>query len=411
MTGHPALRTLGPLLAVAALLAASCGGASTTVPVSSGTPAQDAGSPQSEPTRIRFALEPDPVWEWLEDSGTVAEWEAARNIRIEASSPFDQFSAFAGGHADMVVINALDVPQFVEQSDRDPAIIGKYTTDRSILAVRRTSRAENLDDLVERRIAVESSLGSTLLWGLIAEALHGLEFQVGSPDFDLVVVDPASVADLVMRGDAEACICVPDFSVPYLAEGTMKALYGGRSAAEIYAEDVVGDPDALPMADAFLIDQSWRSQNEAAVASVLELWEVGLQRWESARHVIIADYPQLFSVTTDAEIAWITDYATAHDWVVSSVYISDDEAAAHYDTFAEMQRIGLLDADAARPVLDIVHSDDGEQHGEPGSDDVEQHDDGDQHGEPGSDDVEQHDDGEQHGAQPVLVEPLEPTRG
>ncbi len=400
MAGRSALRTLGGLLAVAALLAASCGGGTTTVSVSSGVPAQNAGSPQSEPTRIRFAQGPDPVWEWLKDSGTVAEWEAARNIRIEASSPFDQFSAFAGGHADMVVINALDVPQFAEQSDRDPAIVGKYTTDRSILAVRRTSRAENLDDLVERRIAVDSSLGSTLLWGLIAEALHGLEFRVDSPDFDLLVVDSVSVADLVMRGDAEACICVPDFSVPYLAEGTMKALYGGRSAAEVYAEDVVGDPAALPMADVFLIDQSWYSQNEAAVASVLGLWEVGLQQWESARQVIIADYPHLFSVTTDAEIAWITDYATAHDWVASSVYVSEDEAAAHYATFAEMRRIGLVDANASRPVLDTIHSDDGDPHDEPGSDDGEAHGAG-----------EAHDDGEAHGAPSVLVEPLEPTRG
>ena len=370
MAGRPKLRVLGALAAAAALLAASCGssGGSTAVTADPAAPAQELSPPPSDPVRIRLALAPDPVWEWLQDSGTVAEWEMTHNIEIDASNPFDQFSAFAGGHADMVLINSLDVPQFVEQSDRDPAIVGKYTTDRSILAVRRTSQAQNLGDLVEARIAVESSLGSTLLWGLIAEALHGLEFQADSPDFNLVVVDPASVADLVMRGDADACICVPDFSVQYLAEGTMKPLYGGRSAAEIYAEEVMDDPDALPMADAFLIDRSWHANNEAAVASMLGLWEVGLDHWKSAKHSIIADYPHLFSVTTDAEIAWITDYATQHDWVVSSIYISDAEAEAHTATYAAMQEIGLLDATASMPDVDTIHTGDAD-HDEPGPDD------------------------------------------
>ena len=145
MAGRLPPRALTVLVAATAVVAASCGGGggSTTVTASPDGAAQEAsGGPRSEPVRIRLALAPDPVWQWLKDSGTVMQWEAARNIRIEASSPFDQFSAFAGGHADVVVINALEVPQFVEQSDREPVIVGRFTTDRSFLAVRRTSRAE-----------------------------------------------------------------------------------------------------------------------------------------------------------------------------------------------------------------------------------------------------------------------------
>ena len=402
MARRPALRVLGALLAAAALLAASCGGGggSTTVTADPAASAQELSPPRSDPVRVRLALAPDPVWEWLQDSGTVAAWEADHNIRIEASSPFDQFSAFAGGHADMVLINSLDVPQFVEQSNREPAIVGKYTTDRSILAVKRTSRAETLDDLVEARIAVSSSLGPTLLWGLIAEALHGLEFGVDGADFDLIVVDAAGVADLVMRGDADACICTPDFAVPYLADGKMRTLYDGRSAAEIYAQEVVGDPDALPMADVFLIDRPWHDRNEAAVAAILELWDAGLEAWQTERRDIIADYPHLFSVTTDAEIAWISDYATAHNWVVSSVHITASEAAAHEATFAEMQRIGLLDADARKPDLDIGRSHESGTHDEPDP----------------NDDTRTHDEpeaaaGNRHSAAPARPEPPEPARG
>ena len=73
MAGRLTLRALGALLAGAALVAASCGGGSgTTVASSPDAPALDAGSQQSEPVRIRLALAPDPVWEWLKDSATVA---------------------------------------------------------------------------------------------------------------------------------------------------------------------------------------------------------------------------------------------------------------------------------------------------------------------------------------------------
>ena len=297
MAGRPTLRVLGALVVAAALLAASCGssGGSTTVTADAGAPAQELSPPTSDPVRIRLALAPDPVWEWLKDSGTVAQWEAARNIRIEASSPFDQFSAFAGGHADMVVINALEVPQFVEQSDRDPVVVGRFTTDRSFLAVRRTSNAETLDDLVEARITVDSALGSALLWGIIADAIHGLEFRVDSPDFDLVVVESASVADLVMRGDVEACICLPDFSVSDLADGRLRPLYGGKSAAEIYADDVMGEPGALPIAEALIADRQWLAENRDAVEALLGLWDVGLQNWASQKEALIASYPRTSS--------------------------------------------------------------------------------------------------------------------
>ncbi|MYH51784.1 MAG: hypothetical protein F4139_02415 [Gemmatimonadetes bacterium] len=112
MAGRPAPRALVALVAAAALVAAcgGDGGGSAAVTASPDALEQAAGSQLSEPVRIRLALAPDPIWEWLKDSGTVMQWEAANNIRIEASSPFDQFAAFAGGHADMVVINALTCP-------------------------------------------------------------------------------------------------------------------------------------------------------------------------------------------------------------------------------------------------------------------------------------------------------------
>ena len=358
MAARRAPRALGALLAAAALLACGGGGGggATTVVPSADAAAQQAGGARPDPARVRLALAPDPIWEWLKDSGAAARWEADRNVRIVASNPFDPFAAFAGGHADVVVINALDVPQFVAQSGREPVIVGKLATDRSIVAVRRTSRAETLDDLVEARITVDGSLGSALLWGLIAEAVHGLDFRVGGADFDLVVVEAASAADLVMRGDVDACVCVPDFSVSGLAGGRLRPLYGGRSAAEVYAQEVAGDPGALPVAEALVADGQWLAQNRGAADALLGLWEAGLRNWASGKERLVADYPHLFSVQTDEEVAWMADYVAAHDWAAPSPYLTPQDSTTHADIFARMRSIGLVADDAAEPELDLSHA-------------------------------------------------------
>lgn len=342
-------------------MASACGGGGGSVSnLSTGTTLAGVGSEPAAaaPTVIRLALAPDPVWQWLEDSGTRAAWERTNNVRIEVSNAFDQFAAFAGGHADVVLINALDVPKFTEEPGRDPVIIGKYTTDRSILAVRRTSRAENLEDLVERRIAVESSLASTLLWGLIAEARYGLDFSQDSPDFDVVTVEPASVADLVMRGDVEACVCTPDYSVPFLANGRLRALYDGTSAAKLHTTGGVAGEDLgaglVAIADAFVTDKAWYAANRHAVDALLSLWQEGVTAWKQNKAQIVADYPHHFSVESDAEIAWLTAYVESHDWIVPSVYISDQEAETHKFAFHRLRDLGLVPADATAPEIYVV---------------------------------------------------------
>ncbi len=338
------------VLAAALMLAASCGsGATGTV----GQPIAGDGSEASEPVLVRLALPPDPVWQWLEDSGTVAQFESDRNIRVEASNPFDPFSAFAGGHADVVVVDALEVPQFAEQTGREPVIIGQAAFDRSILAVKRTSRAETLDDLVEATIAVDNSIGRLLLWGLIADANHDMIFRFGSPDFTLLQVESGSVADLVLKGDADACVCLPEFGVTHFANGTMRPLYGGRNASEIYAKDIIAQPLLRPMADAFVADREWLDRNRGATKALLDLWQVGLDAWADDKYQIIADYPHLFSVQGQAEVEWMASHANHRDWLSRSVYLTKDNLKLQDDMFARMHRLELISDDTVAPPLDL----------------------------------------------------------
>lgn len=342
------------LVATVSATAAACGAEPSIAPsLESETPIPDASPGVT--TVIRLSIPPNAIWEWLEFSGIVDEWEARHNIRVEAKDSFDQFSAFAGGHADVVLINALDVPRFGEQSEAVPAIVGKLTADRSILAVRRTSRAETLEDLVEARIAVETSLGSTQMWGLIAEALYdNLEFSMDSGDFDLVTIERASIADQVMRGDVEACICLPGFAAQFLEEGLMRALYDGRSASEIYAQDVLQSPEDLPLSLAFVVDEAWYEQNKEAVRSLLGLWQEGATKWASDSATLIREYPHLFHVREQIHVDWLVEYADMHDWIMPSVFVSEAESQRYRDLFGEMLRTGLIQDDAAVPSIYVI---------------------------------------------------------
>lgn len=346
---------LGAAAVVGALVLSGCGGAATR-----GADGDAGSTADGSPTVIRLALGPDPIWQWLEDTGTVAAWEREHNVRFEVSVAFDQFAAFVGDHADVTVVNVLDVPKFTGQSDRDAVVIAKYTSDRSILAVARTSFADDLEELVEQRIAVESSLASTLLWGLIADIYYGLDFRPDGGDFDVVVVDAASISDLVIRGDVDACICSPDTSAPEFVAGRLRALYGGQSAAELYAAGIFGgrqfEGELGTIADAFVADRNWHLANQQAVAALLGLWAEGVAAWQQNAAQIVADYPYHFAIETDAEVAWLADYIEEHDWVVPSIYVTEQEAQAHSAAFDRLLRLELLPSDVPRPEIDLTYS-------------------------------------------------------
>ena len=346
---------LAPLTA-ACVLAAACGGSAATSPG-----AEPSGQAQAQPADgpvIRLALPPDPLWDWLNDSGAMAGWEESNGVRVAASQAFDQFGAFAGNHADIVVINAADVPNIVQQSQREAVILGKYTFDRSFIGVGRYSTAETLADLGGTRIAVHSPVESTLLWGVITEALHDLRFRLdGGSDFELVVADPARLPDLVMRGDVDACVCLPDLSVSYLADRELKPLYEGRSAARIYADQIAAGPDpGLPFGDVFVADKAWYGQNGEAAESFLSLWSWALGEWQSNRAALVASYPHHFSVRGDEEVEWLVSYMEDNDWIAPSPYVSQGEAKTQADTFSQMKEADLIDQNTAEPEVVVSGS-------------------------------------------------------
>ena len=188
------------LILAAALSLAACAGSDDApdVAIRADQAARDKAR-QATTVTIRLAVPPDPVWEWLKNSGALEEWEYEANIDILDNSSFDQFTAFAGGHSDIAVIDALRAPQLIAQSEHKPVIIGKLTHDRSFLAVGSEHDTEDIGGLRKKKIAIDNSLASVSLWGLIAHAANNFTFSTDSSDYDLIAVEPSSLADLVAR--------------------------------------------------------------------------------------------------------------------------------------------------------------------------------------------------------------------
>lgn len=336
------------LVAASAFAAAGCGAGADNQPATAQAP-QATGTPAGDAATIHFALPSEPLWQWLVDSGTLAAWETEHGLRIEASHPFRPFTALVSGHADIILIDALDVPVFSEGLGSDPVIVGRYASDRSIAAVKRTSQATDLAGVVEGQIAMESELGSTLLWSLIVEQAHSLDLSEDSPDFDFILAT-SGVGDTVERGSADACICLPDASVANLSSGMLRPLYDGMSASQLYA-GLSGKPDKRLLGEVFLTEREWFAAHRDEVAAFLELWEAAVQHWHAHYPELIAAYPELLSVQTQDHVDWLTQRVAGHNWIVPTVHIAEADARAYLDAVAHLQERGQLSADTQAPVI------------------------------------------------------------
>jgi ABC-type nitrate/sulfonate/bicarbonate transport system substrate-binding protein len=311
------------------------------------------GGATGEEGVIRFTFAPDPVWDYLKDSGIREEMEAESGIRILEQSTWDEFGIYAGGHADVVSIASFEVPLLEEETGRPATIFGKYNIDRSVLAVPADSDATSLEDLQGGKIAVWDAVSSTVIWGVLANEMYGLDFHTGGGDFELVLTDLGNTGALAANHEVDGALVLPDFNVPPLLNGDIKVLYDGKTAADLYGE-VIGDPGHEgPMINIFMAPTDWYDSHPDEVAFFLELWERGIQEWQANQDTIIESYPQHFAVETPEEIQFMKDYLAAHDWFVTSVYLDDGWVEEESLIFPMLADAGLSESDES-PRFDVV---------------------------------------------------------
>ena len=300
---------------------------------------------------IRFTFAPDPIWDYMNETGIVDRWQQDTGYQIETSATWDEFGLFAGGHADVISTASFEVPGLEQQTKRETLIIGRYNSERSRIMVRAGDPAQSLADLRGKRLGVFTTVSGTLVWSALIQQMHQLNLVDGansSSDFELVVADIQNLSNLLARGEIDACICYPDLSARDLREGTVRPLYDGKSSAEVFAELDAPGHDG-PMGNVFVARRDWVDGHPGEVSAFLDLWQRGLREWQAHRDEMIERYPQHFAVDTPEDIAFMKQYVAQHDWVVDDVRFDQQWAQDESSIFDLMRSTGVIGDDVQDP--------------------------------------------------------------
>ena len=346
-----ALKLIVVLMALA-LVAAACSDSTDTT-----TATDETTTTTVDPDAlkvIRFAFAPDPVWDYLIDSGIREEMETAANIAILDSATWNEVGVYAGGNADIMSVGDFEVPIIEAEFNIPSTVFGKYNIDRSIVVASLDHpEYETLADCAGGTVAVWDTLSSTTIWGVLANELYGLDFRVDGGDFELVLVDHTNTANQAANGDTDCALVLPDFAVPILINEEVNVLYDGESSANLYAELIESPDHEGPMINIFMARDDWYSDHPEEVAFFLALWDRGVKEWAANRDEIIASYPQHFAVETDEEIAFMQQYLANNDWFVKDLYLTQEWVDSESELFGMLNDAGLTDSPDP-PKYDIV---------------------------------------------------------
>lgn len=330
---------LWAVLLAFALVIAACGDGEE----GGGEAAGEAGCEQI----IRFTFAPDPVWDYVIDSGIKDEMEQESGICILSQVTWDEFGIYAGGFADIVSVGDFEVPALDEQAGTNSVVFGKYNIDRSVFVVPASdTTSQTMEDLVGGTVAVWDSVSSTLIWGVIAQQLHGLDFRTGGGDFELVQVDITNTGPTAAAEETDAALVLPDFSVNELMNEEIRVLYDGQTSAELYGAEIAGNPGHEgPMINVFLANEEWYDDHPDEVDFFMRLWQRGIDEWQANKSEIIASYPQHFAVEGDEQVQFMQDWLDEHDWFVTDVYIDQEWLDAELPLFDIMRNNGFMEED------------------------------------------------------------------
>jgi hypothetical protein len=257
---------------------------------------------------VKFAFAPEAIWDYMKREGVIARFEAEQGLKIQAISTWDEFTFFAGGHGELVSTATYELPVLEKQTKVKTVTFGKYNLLRITPVVRTDSPYQTLADIPKgSKIAVPSTVASTLLWGMFARELHDLDFRVGGGDFQLVVEDHFVMPEHLDRGDVEAALVIPDAAIGLLRQKRLRVLYDNKLPYEIYG-GLCG------------------CQHRGVMGNLEK----------------------------DEDIKAMQDYLAEHDWFVESVYLDQawiDQELRLYDL---MKSTGFMDKDAPTPRFEVV---------------------------------------------------------
>jgi ABC-type nitrate/sulfonate/bicarbonate transport system substrate-binding protein len=302
---------------------------------------------------IRFTFAPDPVWRWLTDQGIREKMEQEAKIQILDSATWDEYGIYAGGNADIVSVGSFEVPDIVEKSGVDSVIIGKYNIARAVIGVPADSSAQSISDLEDKKLTTFTTVSDALLWGALAKKLEDFDLKSDDGDLEMVIADVQNMGPLAASGEADACICLPDFAIEQFRTGKLKMLYDGKSDAQMFQDEVLQGHEG-PMINIFLVRKDFYEEHPREVRFFLRLWQRGLDEWQKHKNEIIEAYPQDFAAQNDADLAWIKEWLAENDWFTDSVYLDEKWVEGEKQVFDLLRETGFMPEDAEDPEFAVI---------------------------------------------------------
>jgi ABC-type nitrate/sulfonate/bicarbonate transport system substrate-binding protein len=335
-------------------VAASCGSSSTSGSAASGAAA-------SEPTVVRFVFAPDPVWNFMKDTGIVAKWEERYNFKIVNTTTWDETAWFVGGHADIASMGTYEVPFVAENAGRDFVSFGVYNLMRDSVFVRSDSPYQTMEDLKGKRISTAGTGASMLMYAAMFKKEYGVDLRLGGGDYKVNVQEFPAMPAALSKGDAEASFGLIDFEIPYVKSGEHRWLYPEQPTGYEWYQTYL-DPAAVRQVacNLWVTTPEWLDANPRAAEGFNLMWQEGVNSWYGDKESIIRAYPDLFTTTNDAEVEWFLNYLNEddgmHDQCVKTVYIDPTWAQNEKAVFTLLKEQGFVKESTPDPLFKTMAS-------------------------------------------------------
>jgi ABC-type nitrate/sulfonate/bicarbonate transport system substrate-binding protein len=311
---------------------------------------------------IRFAFAPDPVWNYIVDNGILEEKGVEAGIDINAFQSFDEFGLFAGGNADVLSTGSYETPLLDEQGI-ETVTFGKYNANKDIFAVSTAEDYQTAADLEEGcKVAAESTTGNTVIWSSLVNQIDGRVIEEGGDDLELVTADYQIMPQLLEDGEICAAIIDPVQATEPLRTDQIRALYDGKSASQLYAEEIAQDPNHVGVdSNNFVARKEWFDEHPEEVAFFLDVWQEGMDEWNKNSDQIIADYPEDFAVQSQEDEAFMQDYVkNVFNFQQEDVYLTPEWIENEMGVFDLIQAAGVIGEDQTFPEHAVVDPQTGE---------------------------------------------------
>jgi ABC-type phosphate/phosphonate transport system substrate-binding protein len=351
---------LGVSLVALLLLLAACGGGGAAQDVA-GSEGGGAGAGGGGGT-MRFVFSPDPVWNWLEDQGILAEMEQESGITIQRNESEDEFAFFAGGHADIVSTGSYETPVLEAETGVETVTIGKYNKAKDIIVAAADSGIATFADLEQGcKVGVESFSGSTIVWQALAKDLHDRTLAESPDDLQMAITDFNTAPELVVSGDLCAGVTSIYNVMPYLIDESVTPLYDGRSASQLYGDEYVSGHEGMN-SNNFVVTKEWYESHPEEVAFFLEVWDRGLQEWQENREAIVEAYPDDFGYQNDEQREYLMNwYEEQFDEFTETIYLDEEWIEGEAQVTDLLADAGIVPEDQPAPLHVCIDPDTGEE--------------------------------------------------